>query len=254
MKKYLLAGVTAVALATASLAGHAAGPVFCTNCSTVTEQLLQFARQLEQLQQEIQTAENTLNFYMNAVQNTVSLPSTVYRDLTNDVNQITSIATRANMLAGQTGQMLSNLGASGGYPFGTAVTNWHTQITTESNAISEALTTAANVLNLQPQQLANDAATLAALQSQALSSTGRQQALQTLAGVTATIGQSIQKSQSTLATALQGMMTYETAQRDQQAMFQAVNDQDLETTLTNECAAISSLGGTLPKGCTGTTQ
>ena len=129
----------------------------CTNCSTIGQQLLDYARQLSQLQQEIQTAQNTLNFYINAVQNTLALPGTVYRDLTGDINQITSIANTANMLVGQTGQMLTNLSSTSGYPLG-GITNWHQELSNESAAIAQALKAAAGVLNLQPTQLASDSA------------------------------------------------------------------------------------------------
>ena len=122
MKKILLAGAATLALVLTTPGD--AQVVYCSNCSTVSQQLLDYARQFQQLTNEIQTAQNTLNTYINLVQNTVNLPSTVYRDLTADINRITSIANQASMLAGQTKLMLTNLSSTSGYPLGN-ISNWH---------------------------------------------------------------------------------------------------------------------------------
>jgi len=110
IKGLLLAGVAAVALhgpASAQVGG------LCTTttgpCASLPQQLLDYARQAEQLLQETQTAEQEII-------NTLKLPGTVYRDLTADVAQLTAIANQANMLAGFTGQMLTNLSSDHGYP------------------------------------------------------------------------------------------------------------------------------------------
>ena len=249
MKKLLLASTAILALAISPPA-KAQMAVTCVNCSTVVQQLLGYARQLTQLQQEIQTAQNTLNFYMNAVQNTVALPSTVYRDLTSDITRITSIAQQANLLNGQAGFMIGNLASTSGYPLAT-IANWHQELSNESAAISNALKTAANVLNLQPTQSAADSTMLASLQDQALGTNGRQATLQTLAGSLSSIGQLTQKQQNTIATALQAMLTKETGDQDWKYMVQGVNDNDLETTWVNECQAIVANGGTAPQTCNG---
>lgn len=249
MKKLLLASTAIFALAISAPA-KAQMAVTCVNCSTVVQQLLGYARQLTQLQQEIQTAQNTLNFYINAVQNTVALPSTVYRDLTSDITRITSIAQQANLLNGQAGFMIGNLASTNGYPLAT-IANWHQELSNESAAISNALKTAANVLNLQPTQSAADSTTLASLQDQALGTNGRQATLQTLAGSLSSIGQLTQKQQNTIATALQAMLTKETGDQDWKYMVQGVNDNDLETTWVNECQAIVANGGTAPQTCAG---
>jgi P-type conjugative transfer protein TrbJ len=253
MRKLVLGAAAAAALLVAP-AARSATPVVCMNCSTIAQQLLNYARQLAQLQQEIQTAENTLNFYKNAVQNTASLPGTAYRDITGDIAGIEGIANTASMLGGQTGIMIGNLGVSGGYPIG-HYSNFTTQLLAEDNAIANAMTQMANVLNLQPSQLRNDAATLSALQSQAMAATGRQQALQSLAGITATVGQQISKQQGTLTATYQAIATYDTAQADRQAVLDAAAQQATQRELAASCQVMAQSGaGPLPSDCPGAGQ
>jgi P-type conjugative transfer protein TrbJ len=165
MRRVLLGGVAALALcgpACAQVGGlctTATGP-----CASLPQQLLDYARQFDQLQQEIQTAEQEII-------NTLRLPGTVYRDLTGDIQQIQAIAQQANMLSGQMGLMVNNLSVSsaGGYPIpGGANFNWHQWMSNEDAAVGLTMKTAAQVLNLQPGQLSADATTLSLLNQQAL--------------------------------------------------------------------------------------
>jgi P-type conjugative transfer protein TrbJ len=240
MRRILLAGAAAIGLFYGQ-AAHAQQAVFCTNCSTIGQQLLDYARQFEQLQQEITTAEQE-------VINTLSLPGTVYRDLTADIQQITTLANQANMLAGNMGTILNAMAV--GYPQN-ALDNWHQWLTNETNAVALAMRTAAQVLNLQPNQLPMDATTLAALDAQALGTGGRQASLQTLAGGLSSVGQGINKQQATVATALQALISYQSTERDKEQLLRNVSDRDLETAWVLQCQAVTALGGALPNNCAG---
>ena len=237
------AGCAAIALLVFSpRAALALGPVYCTNCSTIVEQAVMAGKQLEQLAQEIQTAQNTLNFYMNAVQNTANLPFTVFNDITGTVSQITSIGQRAQMLINQTGTMISNLGTGSAYPVAT-ITDLQNQLATEQIAVSNAMTQAGNALNTLSGQLPANASNFAALHSQALGSSGREQSLQTLAGVAATQGQVATQRQATSIAVEQAMLTAQTAQFDRNAANDALNKQDLANAVAADCAALASTGG-----------
>src|SRR4051812_48129270 len=78
---FLTVSLAAVAVADPSAAQQS---VFCTNCSTVAQQLAGYARQLLQLEQEMTMAKNS-------IANTLALPSTIYHDMTSEVTQIGSI-------------------------------------------------------------------------------------------------------------------------------------------------------------------
>ncbi|MBV8893309.1 MAG: hypothetical protein JO266_15280 [Acidobacteria bacterium] len=232
MRKFLLTGVAIVALHGAPATAQQA--VTCVNCSTLVQQLLDYARQLDQLVQETTTAEQE-------ILNTLRLPGTVYRDLTGDIAQLTGITSQANMLVGFSGQMLTNLSSDHGYPLGN-ISNWHQQISDESSGIALGLKTAATSINALTTALTNDAATLSQLQSQALVGSGRQQSLQTLAGLSASMAQSMQKLSQVMVTAAQGQMTYQTGQQDYNYMVRTVSDHDLEVSWVNEGAAVVDLG------------
>lgn len=244
MRRVLFSATAALALLTAA-APAGAIDVECLNCNTITQSLVAYAQQLNQLAAELQTVQNTLNTYTTLVTNTISLPFTAYRDITGDIAQITSIANQANMLSGQVGGMINNLSARGGYPAaGIGLQNLPGQLAAEANAVANAMRQAANVLNLQPTQLQSTSATLAALQSQAQGASGQKQALQAIAGIGATTGQQLATTQAALTTTMQAMLTYETAQADRQALLDALNRQDLDQGVQAACQALASVGGT----------
>ena len=248
-RKLLLAGVAAAALvATAPARGQQA--VVCVNCSTVAQQLLGYARQLYQLQQEITTAQATVNFWLNAAQNTVSLPGTVYRDLTGDIARIQGIAQQASMLSGATGTMITNLGP-GGYPLANANT-YLAQVRFETGAVANAVRQVASLLNLQPAQLQNSSATLAALQSQAAISNSRNAILQALAGTTATTGQLLGTQLSTLSALMQAQLTATTAAADREAYRAAYTALEEQAALQADCTAAASVGASPPACQSGT--
>jgi type IV secretion system protein TrbJ len=245
MKKTLWATAAATALFLNSPA-HSQQAVLCTNCNTLAQEVLVYARQLQQLQTEIGELESD-------IQNTLAIPGTVYHDLTGDIQQIEQLSQQANMLTGQMGSMITNLGSTSGYP-SASIQNWRQWLTNEDNAVSTTMKAAAQVLNLLPGQLSSDASTLANLNSQALGTNGRQATLQSLAGSLSQMGQGQQKQEATLATAMQAMISYQTTQRDQDAVHRAVEAQDLETAWVQQCQAITALGGTAPSSCQGATQ
>lgn len=252
MRRFILALVSAVAFL---FVGHhyarAQLATYCVNCSTIQQQLLDYLRQFEMLQQEIQTAVNTLNFYENAVKNTTSLPFSVYRDLTYDIQQIEGISQQAQMLTGFPGQMLRNLNSGTGYPDSQlGIGGWKPLLVKEGNAIGNAMTRAAQVLDALNAQISADSTTLASLQAEAMSSDGRQQTLQSLAGANATVGQMIQKQQQTVAATMQATMTYQSAQADRQLLLDGMDDVLHYEALLSGCKALAQVGGTAAE-CSG---
>jgi type IV secretion system protein TrbJ len=230
MKKVVFAGIAAISLiagvppVSAQLGGSV---VYCTNCSTIAQQLADYARQLTQLQQEITTATQEIN-------SALALPTTAYRDLTTDVRNIENIGSQAQMLSGQTGAMLNNLSNTGGYPLGN-ITSLSQELITESNAISNAIKTAANVFNRLGSS--SDSATLSALQTQALGTAGRQATLQTLAGIETTLAQQISKQQATNMAIYQGLLTTAAADADRREASDALTTEQMAAGVKAECTA-----------------
>ena len=245
MRRVLLTAVSAVALMAASPA-FAQQSVYCTNCETLTQGLAAYARQLLQLENEISIAKN-------AVANTIALPSTVYKNMTGDVQNVLSIANQANMLNGDARAMLDRLAGATGYPTG-SLSQWQNRLITQDAAISQAMMAAAKILDQQQTSLKTSSATLDVLHTQAMGTTGAQASLQTLAGIQATVGQSIQSSQATSNAAMQAMLTYQAAQADREAYARKLATLQRDAGSRAACKNISSLGFPLPPTCTGVSQ
>jgi P-type conjugative transfer protein TrbJ len=241
------AGVAVCALLHAPQARAQA--VTCLNCSTLVEQAVMAGKQIEQLAQEIQVAENTLNTFMYAVQNTVNLPFTAFNDITGTVNQIASIGQRSQMLIDQTKMMIDNLGTGAGYPVGT-IADLQNQLAAEQIAVSNAMRQAGLALNTLSGQLPANSANFAALHAQALGTSGRQQSLQTLAGIAASQGQVQTQAQTTGVAVQQALLTTQAAMIDRAAANDALNKSDLANALAADCAALAATGGSF-WGCSG---
>jgi len=136
MRRILLASVSVIVLL-ACEPTQAQQSVYCTNCATLAQELQGYARQLLQLEQEMTIAKN-------AVANTIALPSTVYRNMTGDVQQVLSIANQANMLNGDARAMLDRLAGATGYPTG-SLSQWQNRLITQDAAISKSMMAAAKI-------------------------------------------------------------------------------------------------------------
>jgi P-type conjugative transfer protein TrbJ len=179
--------------------------VQCLNCSTIAQQLLGYARQFLQLQQEVRIAEYE-------VQNTLNLPNNLFQSAASDINRLVNLSHDASLLAGNSGTFINNLAADG-YPLSD---DW-TEIVREQNSIAQAMRALGNVLNLQPSQLTNYSQTFGALQNQAMSAEGRQQTQQVLSGLVAATGHAIQTSQANVTTGLQALAAYDLSEADRKA-------------------------------------
>lgn len=234
MKKLLFAATAALGLlALPDYPASAQAVVTCTNCSTVGQQLIDYGKQIQQLATEIQTATNTLNTYTTLVQNTVSLPRRVYTDITNTVNQLETLRNQASLLTGNSGLMLGNLSAAT-FP----VVNIQRELTTEMNALSNAMRRAGQQLGNQQPTLSQQASQQTTLLSQ--SNSGTTQAVQAGNQVSATNAQTAAADQSTVTGLLQAQLTAQIVQEDR---IQAANSLTNAQITAGEQAACSVATG-----------
>lgn len=240
--RQIIAGAVCVISPIAS--ANAQTTTYCVNCDTLQQGVLSYVRQAQQLVQELQTAQNTLNFYLNSVKNLERLPTSVYRDVTGDIVNIQRLITQATMLQGFAKQMLTNLGTPTGYPDSQQAVGWENLLAKENNAVSLAMTQAAQTISDQGPQLTDDAANLARLQNEAMGDDGQQKSLETIAGITATSASMTQKSQQTTTATQQAALTYYTAQADRQALFDAANHAQLVGVGEGACRALAQTGYT----------
>jgi hypothetical protein len=241
MRKLLCAGVAAGALLSAPYS-HGQEAVVCTNCDTLAQQLLAYAEQGLQLNEETVTA-------VRETTDALPLAQFTFQDFTDDIAQIQGIINTANMLVGQTGQILQNISTLGGYPLGN-IPNWHQQITNEANAVGKAFMVCGEVTNIL-QGIANDARLLTQLVNQVMAAIGHQQSFQTISSQISELGQQIQKIEGGANGCRQGFATYDAAQQDRQYLIHSVGDRDMEATWVQECQKITALGWPLPNWCAG---
>lgn len=225
LRKALIAAASAIALGCApshaQFFGGAGGlctvldPLFgISPCSGLSSQLLQYARQALQLEQETKTA-------IQEVVNTLALPGQTFADATGEIQRIVMLAKQADLLLGNTGEFIGNLNA-GYYPL---PENAMTQLVKEQNAIGNAIQQLGNVIGVVNPQLADRATILSAIQNESLGAAGRMQALQDANQLAATTGQDLHSLVALTVGMAQGQHATMLADRDRTAMEDAMMDQ-----------------------------
>jgi P-type conjugative transfer protein TrbJ len=195
-------------------------PVFCTNCSTIFQQLQDAFQRAQQLSTAINQLQTEINTYQTMLTSIASLPTNIWQSAQSTIQQITNIANTASLLSGSTGTMIANLRSANGYPLASP-TNAPQQILTEQQAIGNSLSALGRVLNLQPAQLNSNAAMIAALQNQLQSATGQKAAIQAAGSIAATTGQQLISLQGTMVTAISATGNIAAAEADRRALKDA---------------------------------
>jgi P-type conjugative transfer protein TrbJ len=183
-------------------------------CSGLSSQLLQYARQALQLEQETTTA-------IQEVVNTLALPGQIFNDATGEIQRVVRIAKQADLLIGNTGSFIAGLKA-GYYPLPVVAMD---QLIKEQNAIANAVEGLGRVIGVVNPQLADRTTILAAIQSESLGAEGRLQALQDANQLAATTGQDLHSLVVLTVAMAQGQHATMLADRDRTAMEDAAMDQ-----------------------------
>jgi P-type conjugative transfer protein TrbJ len=77
---------------------HAGGVVACVNCSTIFEQLLQEATEIEHLEQSIQQTEQQIQMVVMQVKNLQNLPTQLWPNLLSELQRLVSLVGTAQGL------------------------------------------------------------------------------------------------------------------------------------------------------------
>jgi len=184
-------GIALAALASifAPQPASAQSAVICTNCSTTWTQLLQYAKEAQQLATQLQSYQLQLQQYANMITNTVALPSQVWATVQSDIMQVRNLSNAASLLSGNSGSIIARLQSASAYANQVgSLANIPGQFSTWQQTIGNNLNTMGRALGLQQSQQQKDAAIIAALQQHSQSAAGQLQAIQTgneLAGANA---------------------------------------------------------------------
>ncbi|MGH7121795.1 MAG: hypothetical protein ACREFP_22855 [Acetobacteraceae bacterium] len=195
-------------------------PVFCTNCSTIFQQLQDAFQRAQQLSTAINQLQTEINTYQTMLTSIASLPNNIWQSAQSNIQQITNLANTASLLSGNTGTMIANLQSANGYPLA-SLTNAPQQLLAEQQAIGNSLFALGRVLNLQPAQLNSNAAMIASLQNQLQSAAGQKAAIQAAGSIAATTGQQLISLQGTMVTAITATGNIAAAEADRRALQDA---------------------------------
>lgn len=241
MRTFLLAGTAAFALLGAASPARAQQAVVCVNCSTTLSDAahqvwegLQWARNLEQ---QLLQVDYEIRSWTTLLQNTVSLPSRIFNDVTGEINRIESIADQISHFSEQTQFMVSNLGNPSGW--GGSLDDIPRALAQEDMALAAAMKKLGAV-NDQTQPLSRQyTAQLASLEGTGAS--GMTQAVQVGNSIQATIGQQQAAQATQTNAALQALATAEIRRADRESMIAAKVQVDRAEAITAACSQLTSM-------------
>jgi P-type conjugative transfer protein TrbJ len=176
----------ASAVALAALAGladprpaRAQWAVDCVNCSTMWTQLLEYAKQAQQLATQLQQYQTELQQYANMVTNTVALRQQAWGTVQSDIMQVQSLSNAASLLSGNAGSIVTRLQSASAYADqATNLGNIAGQFTAWQQTIGNNVSTLGRTLGMQQSQQISNAALLATLQTHSQTAQGQMQAIQ----------------------------------------------------------------------------
>lgn len=241
MRTLFFASVSAVALIVAAPVASAQQAVVCVNCSTTLSDAahqvwegLQWARNLEQ---QLLQVEYEIRSWTTLLQNTVSLPSRIFNDVTGEINRIEGIADQISHFSEQTQFMVSNLGHPSGW--GGSLDDIPRALAQEDMALAAAMKKLGAV-NDQTQPLSQQyTAQLASLEGTGVS--GMTQAVQVGNSIQATIGQQQAAQATQMNAALQALATAEIRRADRDAMIGAKVRADRADAIAAACSQLTSM-------------
>jgi P-type conjugative transfer protein TrbJ len=192
--------------------------VTCTNCSTTVTQLLQYAKEAQELGTQLQQYQTQLAQYANMVTNAAALPQEVWGTVQSDILQVQALSNAASLLSGNSGSMISRLQSASGYASQIGnLGNVPNQFGMWQQTIGNNLDTMGRTLGLQQSQQQSQAAILETLQQHSQSAQGQMQAIQAgneLAGANAA---QLAQIQATLTTTAQMQASNAAVAADRQA-------------------------------------
>lgn len=192
--------------------------VECVNCATTTTQLLEYAKQAQQLATQLQQYQTQLQQYANMVTNTVALPQEVWGTVQSDIMQVQNLSNAASLLSGNAGSIVMRLQSASAYANqATSLGNIAAQLTTWQQTIGNNVSTLGRTLGLQQTQQTTNAALLASLQTHSQSAQGQMQAIQAGNELAHANAVQLQQIQATLSTTAQMQATGMVVDADRRA-------------------------------------
>lgn len=234
---------TAAALIVAMVTGLAGGSatfyapparaitVVCVNCSTVWNQMMEYAKEVETALNTAQQLQTQIQQYNNMVQQGLSLPDSMFGSITSSFNQLRGIYSQGTSLA----YSMSNLDSKfrdqfKGYDsylqsIGAGTSNMPGQYKKWSDAGFDNARSAMEAVGMNTSSFATEDAMLSSLVQRSASAQGRMQAIQAGNEIAAQQVQQLQKLREMIAANVTLQSNYIAQQTERQAIGDAANAQ-----------------------------
>jgi len=188
------------------------------------QQLLGYAKQLQQVETQLQQYSTQLQQYANMVQNTVAVPQQVYSSAMSDMQRVQNIMNTGSQLSfsnpgASVGTFSSFLNSASAIPGN--LTAQAQQYVAWSNQAKDGITAAMNAIGAQNGQLTTDNATMNQLQAQAGFAQGQMQAIQNSAEIAAQGVREMEKLRQLMMAQIQLQANQQSIQAQQDAEDQA---------------------------------
>jgi P-type conjugative transfer protein TrbJ len=183
LRKLLTASTVVAGVLLVGRAADAQTAVVCTNCSTVWDQAMAYAKQVQQTATQLQSYVTQTQQYLNQIENTIALPMQVWGTVQGDMYQVQSLSNVGSLFSGNSGSILTRLNSLNGLSsYGSMLSNMPSNIGNQFSmwrqTVGNNLTTTGKVLDLQQTQETSDANMLNTIQSHSQGAVGQVQAIQ----------------------------------------------------------------------------
>lgn len=232
----LLTGATLAAGIVLIGAGRSdAMTVYCTNCSTVWDQLASYAKQVQQTITQLQSYVVQVQQYVNQIENTIALPMQIYSQVEGDYEQVRSLANIGSMFSGNSGSILTRLNSLNALSsYGGSVMNLPDQIGNQYSmwrqTIGSNLNSVGKMLDTQQSQQSTDAANLSTIESHSQGAVGAVQALQAGNELASANSKQLYQIEQTQMAAVQMQATQMAVDTDRQATQDEAQNKFMTTT------------------------
>jgi len=206
----------------------------CPTCSQAWQTAVEIGKQAEEIAEVVQTKLNTFYTFQNMVSMAERLPQTVYQTVTGPVRMITGMGSQMRYGGGFSVPSLMA-------PV-TSVTSYVGLLDQQTRQIGYSFEQLKSIFSTHDDQMQSSVKNLEDLEGQARGLDGRNQILQTMAGIEAVKGQSDIAYQATQSAVSQAMLQTMAAQQQRESYVVALTDKHETAGIQSMCAAAAQTG------------
>ncbi len=195
--------------------------VYCTNCGTEVTQLLQYGQIIDEVAYTLEQLNYQINMYMNMITNTLNIPNMVFSKVMGIYSKIKSVIDQGISIANRLGNIDEELASKfKGYSSYSQTTftssTWQAKFQQWSDDTNDVVKSSLNVVKEQYADIESEESDIAQMESEASSASGRLQALQAVAMLSAAGVRQIQKLRILAGTQVQQFAQFMANEQDKE--------------------------------------